>query len=409
MIFLAGWVIDGSGKPAEKDVLVRVENGVIASMEQARKDELNAAGADFEDFSECTIIPGLVDCHVHLTLSGIDNEEIRHEQVGYTFEQNEPLIRNRIRKYLSCGIMALRDGGDAAAHTLRYNMQLGSTRESVVHIRAAGNGWRAEGRYGKLIGIPPEDGLSLAEGIGRQSGPDHVKIINSGLNSLDEFGRETAPQFTLDELEAAVRSAEGQGRAVMVHANGRLPVEIALRAGCRSIEHGYFMGEDNMRRMADAGVFWVPTVFAMKALDSRLPPAQAETALRNLEHQLAQIVRAKELGVPMAVGTDAGGFGIRHGEAYPEELRLLMQAGFSPEEVIRCASSEGARLLGLEREIGCLRKGMPACFVAVPGPPAGIPESLRRVREVYVRGVKVVEHSRHSGSAFEPGHRTLSQ
>jgi imidazolonepropionase-like amidohydrolase len=200
---------------------------------------------------------------------------------------------------------------------------------------------------------------------------------------------ETAPQFSLGELEAAVRAARRRGRPVMVHANGRLPVELALRAGCSSIEHGYFMGEDNLKRMADARIFWAPTAFAMKALSERLPPAQSETASRNLEHQLAQIARAREIGVPTAVGTDAGGFGIRHGEAFTEELKLFAQAGFSPEEIIRCAAAEGARLLGLERELGVLRKGMPAGFVVVPGSPACIPESLDRVRAVYFRGVRV--------------------
>jgi imidazolonepropionase-like amidohydrolase len=91
----------------------------------------------------------------------------------------------------------------------------------------------------------------------------------------------------------------------------------------------------------------------------------------------------------MAVGTDSGGFGIHHGGAYVEELTLMGQAGFSAEEAICCATWNGARLLGLEQEIGCLKKGMPACFIVTRGSPACIPESLRRVQAVYVRGVKV--------------------
>jgi imidazolonepropionase-like amidohydrolase len=389
MNFFAGWVIDGSGAPAKADMLVRVDDGLITSIEHIGRHELNATSIDYEDLSECTLLPGLVDCHVHLTLSGTDNEEIRREQTGYAFAQNEPLIGKRIRRHLSCGIMAVRDGGDAAAQTLRYKMQLDQTRFCPVHIKAAGNGWRAEGRYGKLIGSPPLDGLSLAECVGRQLEPDHVKIINSGLNSLSNFGEETEPQFSLEELEAAVRAAGRQGRKVMIHANGKLPVKLAILAGCHSIEHGFFMGEDNMRLMADRQVFWIPTAFTMKALDLRLPPAQAEIASRNLEHQLAQIGRARELGVPMAVGTDSGGFGIHHGGAYVEELTLMGQAGFSAEEAIRCATWNGARLLGLKQEIGCLKKGMPACFIVTRGSPACIPESLRRVQTVYVRGVKI--------------------
>ncbi|MHC1726196.1 MAG: amidohydrolase family protein [Syntrophobacteraceae bacterium] len=392
-LYLAGWVIDGTGAPARRDVLVRVENGLITCLESVRATQLKASGTSCVDYSECTIVPGFVDCHVHLTLSGKTDLDIREKQLGHTFEQNSPLIAERIRNSLSCGIVALRDGGDSGSHTLRFAMQEPEAQASRVHIKCAGNGWRAAGRYGKLVAIPPDSGSTLAGSISRCSaGASHLKILNSGLNSLTEFGTQTAPQFSLEELDSAVRVARSRGQKVMVHANGRLPVELALEAGCDSIEHGFFMGNDNLKKMADLQVFWVPTCYTMKALASSRPAGskEAEVAARNVEHQLAQIALAQDLGVPLALGTDAGSFGVRHGTAFAREVKLIMDAGFSTEEAIRCATMDGARLLGLEHELGRLCPEMPATFVVLEGAPAGIPESMGRLKAMYIKGEKVI-------------------
>ena len=129
----------------------------------------------------------------------------------------------------------------------------------------------------------------------------------------------------------------------------------------------------------------------MKAMRTHLPAGtiQSEVAARMLEAQLEQMSRAAELGVALAAGTDAGGFGIRHGEALAEELKLMMEAGFSVEEAVACATSEGARLLGLDRELGRLGRGMPANFIVVNGAPSSLPASLGKVKAVYLRGEKI--------------------
>ncbi len=389
--YFAGWLIDGTGKtPAAQDILMCVENGLIASLERVNLSELQGPGRpDVHEYSGCTILPGLIDCHVHLTMSGKTDPELRSRQLEYDFAQNSPLICKRLEKVLAFGIMAVRDGGDIGGHTLTYVKQ---GRPSRVRVKCAGRGWRAPGRYGKLIARVPENGSTLAESIKANcDGADHIKIVNSGLNSLNEFGLETPPQFDRDELEAAFREARKLGRKVMVHANGRLPVKGALDAGGDSIEHGFFMGEENMKRMADRQVVWVPTAFAMKALRTHLPAGgiQSEVAAKILEAQLEQMSRARELGVALAAGTDAGGFGLLHGEALAEELKLMVEAGFSVEEAVGCATSAGARLLGLDREFGRLGLGMPANFIVVNGPPSSLPDSLGKVKAVYLRGEKI--------------------
>ncbi len=393
--YFAGWLIDGTGTPARDNVLIRVENGLISSLERlsslerGNPAEFKGLGLTVEAYPACTILPGLIDCHVHLSMSGQIDPKLRFRQLLNKFAQNSPLICERIEKSLALGIMALRDGGDIGGHTLTCIRQNGPSR---VHVKCAGKGWRAPGRYGKIIGRIPESGSTLAESIrANRDVVDHIKIINSGMNSLNEFGRETRPQFNRDELEAAFKDARNLGLKTMVHANGKLPVQCAVEAGCDSIEHGFFMGEDNIKRMADRQVVWVPTAFAMKAMRAHLPEgsAQSAAAAKILEAQLEQMGRARELGVRLAAGTDAGAFGVRHGVALAEELKLMIEAGFSVEDAIGCATSQGARLLGLDHELGRLGRGMPANFIIVDGPPSSLPDSLGEVKVVCVKGEKI--------------------
>ena len=205
--------------------------------------------------------------------------------------------------------MAVRDGGDYAGHALRYKKECLSSENLPIFLMSADKAWRAPGRYGKLIGRPPEDGISLSQSIAEvNEGSDHIKIVNSGLNSLTTFGKETLPQFSADQLKEAVRTADDLGLRIMVHANGDLPVKHAIEAGCHSIEHGFFMGKDNLMKLADRGIIWVPTTVTMKAYCDSLDidSKEKDVSRKNLNHQLDQIAMAMKYGVSIAAGTDCG-------------------------------------------------------------------------------------------------------
>lgn len=394
----AGWLIDGTGGPVRHDVLLKIENGKITSLKRMRLEDQLALGERLVVCSESTVLPGLIDCHVHLVMSGTRDETIRQKQLSYTFDQAAPVIRHHLSRSLSHGVVAVRDGGDAAAHTLSYAMDPGNS-PSPVRIRTAGKAWRARGRYGRLIGRPPADGRTLAECIAVHASPvDHVKIVNSGVNSLKEFGRETRPQFSSSDLDNAMQAARKKGLKTMVHANGQAPVREAMDAGATSIEHGFFMGRSNLERMAELQVFWTPTAVTMKAYARELPAGapEADIAWRTLEHQLEQMRVGRELGVPMVVGTDSGSLGVHHGRAVGEEIALFVEAGFSMEEAVCCATLDAARLLGLRQELGQLKKGMPGTFVVVKGPPEELTKGLARPESVFVEGRLVEE----TGQAF---------
>lgn len=388
----AGWLIDGTGSPPKRDVLVCVENGVIASVASGGGGEPDPRDPLVTDLARCTVLPGLVDCHVHLAMSGTEDAQIRRRQLCLPYDEAVPLIRERLLEHLACGIVAVRDGGDGAAHTLRYRIERLPCPDLPVAVKSPGTAWHSPDRYGKLIGKAPGEGVSLAECISTSSAAaDHVKIVNSGLNSLREFGRETPPQFGCEELARAVAAARKGGWTTMVHANGNVPVRLAVEAGCDSIEHGFFMGSENLERMAERQTYWVPTAFTMKAFAAQALSGsrEAEVSRKNLDHQLEQLRRARELGVPVATGTDAGGPGIHHGKALAEELKLFMEAGFSIQDAIRCAALNGARLLGIESVVGEVKAGRAATFLVVPGPPDALPGSLRHVERVYVLGTRV--------------------
>lgn len=390
---LAGWVLDGTGGPIRHLTLIEIEEGTISLIRRVKRDDLPLPGESTLDLSTCTVLPGLVDSHVHLTMSGTTDEAIRRRQLSLSFDEARQVIRRHLQDQAMHGVVLVRDGGDAAGHTLRFAEEELPRLDLPVGVKAAGKAWRARGRYGRLIGRPPREDLTLAQAIGEKGRlADHVKIVNAGLNSLKELGKETPPQFTEEELGAGLQAARRLGLKTMVHANGRAPVRHAVDGGCSSIEHGFFMGRDNIERMAELQVTWVPTAVTMKAYAVQLVrgSVEADVAARTFEHQLEQMSLARKWGVPMAVGTDSGSLGVDHGLALIEELKIFMHCGFSVEEAVSCASLEGARLLGMKGELGQLKKGMPATFVAVKGDPFQLPDTLREPVQVYFHGKPVL-------------------
>ena len=175
----------------------------------------------------------------------------------------------------------------------------------------------------------------------------------------------------------------------MVHANGKDPVRTAIDAGCHSIEHGFFMGRENLELMAEKGIFWVPTIYTMKAYalnaDHYRALIDAKVVEQNLAHQLEQVALARELGVKVALGTDSGSIGVLHGESIVEEMKMFMRAGFSLAETIGCATKHGASLLGVE-DFGAIEPGKPAHFLATRGTPSQLPRKLTYLETIYLNG-----------------------
>jgi len=386
----SGWLIDGSGGPVQKNMLLRVENGAFTSISPFREGD--APDPDtVTDLSSCTILPPFIDCHVHLSMSGRTDPHTRQDKGRPDFETISTRIAERIHQHFIHGILAVRDGGDNRGYALRYKNDPAAINKDSVILKIAGRAWHKKDRYGGFIGRHLQKNETPAQAFSEDNKSiDHVKLIQSGLNSLKVFGRETAPQFTLDELKNFVVHARQKKKKVMVHANGKLPVQLALKAGCDSIEHGFFMGRENLETMADRQITWVPTACTMKAFaektDQSDPSIDSDVVKRNLHHQLEQMSCAKQYGVSIALGTDAGCRGVLHGESLAEELKLIVQAGYSLTEAIQCATAHGARLLGLDNS-GCIATSQPAHFIVARGSPVMLPQKLSRLEGIYMDGV----------------------
>ncbi|MFO8048041.1 MAG: amidohydrolase family protein [Desulfosudaceae bacterium] len=359
-IIKAGCLIDGSGAPARMNVFLSVLEGRIKTICGVKPD----SSLPFIDLSDRTLLPLLIDCHVHLFLDSETSGEERQRQMSAGYKTLRPVIHRHVDNHLQCGVTAVRDGGDPGGFTAQYKN--GRTRQQTngFCIRTSGRAWYKKGRYGRIVGGPPLPGRDMLAAIDRETDRvDQIKIINSGLNSLSEFGWQSEPQFTADELAAVVALARNKKKGVMVHANGLLPVREAVAAGVSSIEHGFFMGRENLERMAEKEVFWVPTAVTMRAF-SDLGREGGTVAARNLENQLTQIGWARETGVRVALGTDAGSPGVNHGFSVRKEMLLLTKAGYSVEQAVQCATANGAALLELP-QAGLLSPGRPADFLAV--------------------------------------------
>lgn len=393
LLIQAGWLIDGTGAPVKEDICLEVRGGKIIGLYPSRPAgsarSCGREGRDRLDFSDCTLLPGLVDSHVHLFMSGSGDPAVRRNQLEAGYEEARPTMVAHAEESLRHGVMALRDGGDSGGWAVRFKKEYFEQEGHSGCLKTAGWAWHAPGRYGKLVGRSPAADEPLVRAVFNDClARDQVKVINSGLNSLREFGKETSPQFSIEELTGVYQETRRLGLRLMVHANGRLPVKQSLEAGCDSIEHGFFMGPENMEIMAERGIYWVPTAVTMRAYSRMLEPdsIEAETAGRYLAHQLEQIRMARDYGLQIAAGSDAGSLGVNHGQALIEEIGLFLEAGMTIEEAVKCASLSGAALLGIERELGRLQPGRPASFILVKGAPGFLPDSLLSPERVYFRG-----------------------
>jgi len=170
----------------------------------------------------------------------------------------------------------------------------------------------------------------------------------------------------------------------MAHANGYIPVNLAIQAGCDSIEHGFFMGRDNLNIMADKQIAWIPTAYTMKSYSEILKNKNPEydICLRNYFDQLEQINYAKQIGVIVLPGSDAGTCGINHGQGLIQELKVLSELGYSVQNLIKMAAYNSARHSVFEENF-IIKPDNIASFIAVKGKPEELIDNLLMNKIVY--------------------------
>lgn len=337
------------------------------------------AGAEVVDLGDRTLLPGLIDAHIHLFLHpGAEDLQTVVESVP----QRTIMATLAARDDLMAGFTAERDMGTEGAGSADTAVRdaINQGRIPGPRLRISGNAINILGGHEDAIGYNPEQHVLPNANYANNSdevvavmrqqfkeGADFIKIYETGADSVKDGRLSTPYQYTESQLEAAVKEAARLGRRVAVHATGEPGTLYAAQAGVASIDHADQLSDETIRLMKEKQIFAVPTftIFEYFAEHAATPQQGAH------EHQVLDL-KAQEFkkqvaaGVPMAVGSDVGPF--PHG-TQAREFVLMVKYGMSPLAVLQADLLNGAKLLGWDGQIGSLEAGYLADIVAVPGDP----------------------------------------
>lgn len=395
-----GTLIDGIGNEARSEMTVVVQKNRIVSVERGYKSP--GAGDQVVDLKAKTVMPGLIDCHVHL------EQESRRGAAIDRFQLNAADIAYLAAKYakttLLAGFTTVRDlGGTGVNIALRNAVNQGLTVgprifASGKSLATTGghadptNGFRKDlaGDPGPYEGVV--NGLEDARKAVRQrykDGADLIKITaTGGVLSLAVNGQN--PQFSEEEVRAVVETAKDYGFPVAAHAHGAEGMKRAIRAGVTSIEHGTYMDDEAIELFKKYGTYYVPTIIAGKSVaDSARIFGYYQAVVVPKALAVGPVIqttfgKAYKAGVKIAFGTDAGVF--THGQN-AKEFQYMTEAGMPPMAALQSATRVAAELVGMKDQLGTLEPGKLADVVATAENPLQNVKTLMNVRFVMKDGV----------------------
>jgi len=367
--FLNGTVIVGDGRVLEHatvivdgERIVGVSEGNLHIPKEAKQISLDGH----------TLLPGFIDCHVHFCLdAGPDPlSSSMSESLTITVLKAEDFARRTIM----AGITSVRDMGGINGIDLGLKQAINSGMIAGPRMLVSGRMICMTGGHGWQVGMEA-DGVDEVRKAAREQikvGADVIKLMATGgvLTPAVEPGNE---QLNEEELRAAVEEAHKVGKKTATHAMGTKGILNALRAGIDSIEHGVYLNEEAVELMVKHNVPLIPTISALfniesKGVEAGIPAFAVEKTLKVKPFHLASVDMAREAGVTVAMGTDAGTPFNMHGDNL-SEIKLLVDSGFSPIEAIKAGTGTAARVLGLEKELGTIEEGKLADLTLVKGNP----------------------------------------
>lgn len=396
----AGRLIDGVADDAVTDRTVRIDGDTITAIEPGYAAP--GAGDTVIDLRNHTVLPGLMDMHVHLSSQYGPNSRLNQ------FVKNEADLAldaaMYARRTLEAGFTVVRNLGDRMNETVALRNAINAGKlpgprifTSAKSIATTGghadptNGWAMH-----IMGDPgPRDGVVNGVEDARKAirqrykdGADLIKITaTGGVLSVAKSGQN--PQFTDEELEALIRIAKDYGFKVAAHAHGTEGMKRAVIAGIDSVEHGTFMDREVMRLMKEHGTYFVPTILAgnwvaeKAKIDGFFPELVRPKAAEIGPQILGTFAEAYAFGVPIVFGTDTGVS--PHGEN-AKEFALMVEGGMPEMETIQAATSVAATFLEIDETHGSLEAGKQADVIAVPGNPLEDITVMERVNFVMKGG-----------------------
>lgn len=363
-------LIDGNGQTIERATVI-VREGRIHAAGPGRSVSI-PRGAVRIDGRGHTVLPGLIDCHVHLCLGAEPDVVLAIEQETPT----ETLLKSSqlARQTVEAGVTTVRDVGsrDHSIFALKQAIEKGLT--VGPRIVGAGLALCMIGGHARFIGQEVEGVEQVREVVRAQiaAGAEVIKVIASG-GVLTPGTSPDQAQMTLEELRAAVDEAARAGRKVAAHAHGSSGMKNAIRAGVHSIEHATLMDEEAAGLMNQHGVYMVPTLSALATTAAcrrgcGIPDSARDKAKAMTKRHQASFKQAHRRGLLIAMGTDAGTPFNYHGDN-AQELERMVAFGMSPMEAILASTSSAARLIGIQDQVGTIERGKAADLILIDGNP----------------------------------------
>lgn len=401
VVIHAGVLIDGTGAAPKHNVSILIHDDRVQAVEDGF---VTPAGAEILDLSHSTVLPGLIDCHVHITGQNDGGNPIAERVTRTRFDaaMRAPVYT---RNTLLAGFTSVRDvGADTdVVVALKKAIQQGFVEGPRMWVAGTplgptgGHNDEANGMDDELTGATWKDNIvdspSDARRIVRElkrKGVDLIKIMPSGgvLSIGDDPKRQL---MTDDEIAEVVRTAHSLGLKVAAHAHGEGAINAAVRLGVDSIEHGTYGDAESYKLMKEHGTYLVPTMLIGQAVNDlakshpeQLNPSSAQKAIETVPRMKQNLHDAYEAGVKIAFGTDESL--VAHGQN-AGEFPLMVAAGMTPMGAIVAATGHAADLIGDSADIGSVKPGRYADIVAVDGDPLKDITLLEHVAFVMKGGV----------------------
>jgi imidazolonepropionase-like amidohydrolase len=392
----AARLIDGRGGPPIADAVVLVEGDRI----QAVGSKLAIpAGFQVIDLGGATLLPGLIDCHTHLTMG--DPGDYYQRMFRRSPIDTAVAVPTFARRTLEAGFTTVRDVGASEFIDVAVRKAIDSGFIPGPRMQVATLTVGATGGHVDIVGFSPylkfEKFSGIADGVDEirklirfevKNGADLIKIM-AGAGVLSEEESVGAPQYSQEEMNAAVEEAAMWGRKVAAHAHGTEAIKRAVRAGVASIEHGSLLDAEGIRLMKARGTYLVADVYNDDYILARYKELNFPDSMLEKERSIGRLQRenfakAVKAGVKIAYGTDAG--------VYPQgqngkQFITMVRGGLTPMQAIQAATASAADLMGWSDRVGSVAPGLYADLVAVSGDPLGDITELERVGFVMKGGV----------------------
>jgi imidazolonepropionase-like amidohydrolase len=388
VVLRAPRLLDGTGAPAVPDAALLLSGGRVAYAGPAAELPSDAAEAPVHDFPGATLLPGLVDVHVHLVASG--GPDLAADVPKTEAERTLAAVVNA-RRQLEAGVTLVRDLGAPGAEAVLVGRAVEAGTIAGPRVLASGPAVTMTGGHIAYIGRVTDgaDAMRAAVRANLALGAGCIKVVaTGGVLTMGIDPREAA--YTQPELEALVLEAHRLGLTVAAHAIGEGGVVAALAAGVDSIEHGMFLDDASIELFGSTGARYTPTFSAPHGIlgGPSVPGWIKDRARPAADAQVASFRAAVRAGVRVVAGTDAGTPDNPHG-GVAREVAFMVEAGLDTLTAVRAATGEAADLLGMP-DRGVLRPGAAADVLVASGDVAADITALQRPVAVFQDGRRVV-------------------